>query len=48
MGSSVTGLIHNGTKIEDSKKKMANIFNNVFANTAHKINEKMPEAENHP
>ena len=46
VGSSISSLIHNGTKIEDSKKWQT-FFNNVFVNTAHKINEKIPEPENH-
>ena len=39
VGSNVSCLHHDGIKVDDSKK-MANIFNNVFVNTAHKINEK--------
>ena len=39
-GSNISSLHHDGIKVDDSKK-MANIFNNVFVNTAHKINEKI-------
>ena len=35
IGSNISSLIRNGAKVEDSKK-MANIFNSVFVNTAHK------------
>ena len=46
-GSSITGLIHNhGTKIEDSKNGKHS--NNVFVNTAHKINEKIPQTRKSP
>ena len=45
-GSSITGLIHNDIK-KDSKT-MADIFNNVFVNTAHKINEKVPRTRKSP
>ena len=47
VGSDISSLIHNGAKMEDSKK-MANIFNNVFVNTAHKINEKIPRTRKSP
>ena len=40
-GSNISSLHHDGIKVDDSLKKMANIFNNVFVNTAHKINEKI-------
>ena len=39
-GSNISCLHHDHIKVDDSKK-MANIFNNVFVNTAHKINEKI-------
>ena len=35
IGSSISCLTHNGVKVDDSKQ-MANIFNNVFVNTAKK------------
>ena len=38
VGSCVSYLIHENVKVEDSKG-MASIFNNVFVNTANKINE---------
>ena len=41
VGSSITNLIHDGTK-------MANIFNNVFVNTAHEINEQIPRTRKSP
>ena len=47
IGSNISSLIHNGAKVEDSKK-MANIFNSVFVNTAHKINEKIPRTRKSP
>ena len=40
-------LIHDGVKIDESKK-MANIFNHVFVNTAHKVNEKIPRTRKSP
>ena len=40
-------LSHDGLKVEDSKK-MANIFNNVFINTAHDINMKIPRTRKSP
>ena len=45
VGISISSLGQNGVKVEP--KTMANIFNNVFVNTAHKINEKIPVPENH-
>ena len=39
-GSNISCLHHDGIKVDESKK-MANIFNNVFVNPAHKINEKI-------
>ena len=47
IGSSISCLTHNGVKIDDSKQ-MANIFNNVFVNTAKKINENIPQARKSP
>ena len=44
VGSSISSVTHNGTKIVPKK---ANIFNNVFVNTAHKVNERSNELENH-
>ena len=41
----ISCLSHDGLKVEDSEK-MANIFNNVFMNTAHNINMKYQEQEN--
>ena len=41
VGISISSLDQNGVKVEELKT-MANIFNNVFVNTAHKINEKIP------
>ena len=38
VSSCISYLIHENVKVEDSKG-MANIFNNVFVNTANKINE---------
>ena len=38
---------HDGFKADDSKK-MANIFNEVFVNTAQKINEKIPRTKKSP
>ena len=40
VGSNISCLHHDGIKVDDSRK-MTNIFNNVFVNTAHKINEKI-------
>ena len=44
IGSSISCLTHNGIKVDDSKQ-MANIFNNVFVNTAKKINENIPRTK---
>ena len=41
VGISISSLYQNGANVEEPKK-MADIFNNVFVNTAHKINEKIP------
>ena len=41
IGSSISRLTHNGVKVDDSKQ-MANIFNNVFVNTAKEKNENIP------
>ena len=40
VGISISSLDQNGVKVEEPKI-MANIFNNVFVNTAHKISEKI-------
>ena len=42
VGISIANLDQNGVKIEEPKR-MADIFNNVFVNTAH---EKIPTPEN--
>ena len=47
MGISISSLDQNGVKVEEPKT-MANIFNNVFVNTAHKINEKIPRSRKSP
>ena len=47
IGSSVSCLTHNGVKVDDSKQ-MANMFNNVFVNTAKKINENIPRTRKSP
>ena len=46
-GSSISCLTHNGVKVDDSKQ-MANIFNNVFVNTAKKKNENIPRTKKSP
>ena len=43
----ISCLSHDSLKVEDSKK-MANIFNNVFINTAHNINMKIPRTRKSP
>ena len=43
----ISCLSHDGLKVEDSKK-MANIFNNIFINTAHNINMKILRTRNSP
>ena len=45
--SSIPCLTHNGVKVDDSKQ-MANIYNNVFVNTAKKINESIPRTKRSP
>ena len=47
VGTSISCLNHDGVKIDESKK-MANIFNHVFVNTAHKVNEKIPRTRKSP
>ena len=47
IGSSISCLTHNGVEVDDSKQ-MANIFNNVFVNTAKKINENIPRTRKSP
>ena len=47
LGSSISCLTHNGVKVDDSKQ-MANIFNNVFVNTAKKINENISRTGKSP
>ena len=47
IGSGISCLTHNGVKVDDSKQ-MANIFNNVFVNTAKKINENIPRTKTSP
>ena len=47
IGSSISCLTHNGVKVNDSKQ-MANIFNNVFVNTAKKINENIHRTRKSP
>ena len=47
IGSSISCLAHNGVKVDDSKQ-MANIFKNVFVNTAKKINENTPRTRKLP
>ena len=47
VGISISSLDQNGVKVEEPKT-MANIFNNVFINTAHKINEKIPRTRKSP
>ena len=46
VGISISSLDQNGAKVEEPRT-MANIFNNVFVNTAHKIYKKIPVPENH-
>ena len=46
-GSIISCLAHNGIKVDDHKQ-MANIFNNVFVNTAKKINENIPRTRKPP
>ena len=41
VGISISSLDQNSAKVEEPET-MANFFNNVFVNTAHKINEKIP------
>ena len=47
VGSRTSSLTHDGLKIDDSKK-IANIFNEVFVNTAQKINGKIPRTRKLP
>ena len=47
VGSNISCLHHDGTKVDDPEK-MANIFDNVFVNTAHKINENICCARKSP
>ena len=47
VGISISSLDQNGVKVEEPKT-MANIFNNVFVNKAHKINEKIPRISKSP
>ena len=47
VGISISSLDQNGVKVEEPKT-MANIFNNVFVDTAHKINEKIPRTRKSP
>ena len=47
VASNISCLSHDGLKVEDSKK-MANIFNDVFINTAHNINMKIPKTRKSP
>ena len=47
-GSTISHLIGaDNAKVDDSKE-MANIFNNVFVNTAKKISEKIPRTKKSP
>ena len=41
VGISISSLVQNGAEVEEPRT-MPDIFNNVFVNTAHKINEKIP------
>ena len=47
VGSCISYLMDDNVKVEDSKG-MANIFNNVFLNTANKINEKISGTRKSP
>ena len=47
IASNISCLPHDGLKVEDSKK-MANKFNNVFINTSHNINMKIPRTRKSP
>ena len=47
VGSCMSHLIRDNFEAEDSKG-MANIFNNVFVNTANKINEKISRTRKSP
>ena len=47
VGISISSLNQNGVKVEEPKT-MADIFNNVFVNTAHQINEKIHHTRKSP